>query len=331
MVRTLGDPNQENYQYEKGWYISSKTIGFHRDCWPNIRVIGAGVAGCNAIYRMAAAKVDYVDLLAIVPDKEIYERFVDRISAAEIGSGTSVYALNTNPKSLYKADVAIIVADIEDKASMEIIPHITHLAKLNGAVTVAIISHPAANYEAILTRENYYLSPLRLDTHYLDDVNTLVIIAGKTLNDRNIPLADPFWMAEEPVWRTVQCITNFANPLICGLNKENYKFLLTSGNGNAQIGKIGMGFGDGGKAFEDALAMCLKTGMPMPLKKDNKYFVNCILNKSADWKLDFFCEAKQAFLPENSFFEVTLDRRFQHDAYVTMLCLNANIYGEAEI
>jgi cell division GTPase FtsZ len=323
MVRTLGDPNQENYQYEKGWYISSKTIGFHRDCWPNIRVIGAGVAGCNAIYRLAAAKVDYIDLLAIVPDKEFYERFIDRISAAEIGSGTSVYALNTNPKSLYEADVAIIVADIEDRASMEIIPHITKLAKINGAVTVAIISHSAANYENLLTEENYYLRPLTLDAHCFDDLNTLIILPGKTLNDRNISLADPFWMAEEPLWRTVQCITNFADPLLCGLNEENYKFLLSSDNGNEQIGRIGMGFGDGENAFEDALEMCLKTGLP--LKKDNKYFVNCIMNKNVDWKLDFFCEAKKKLLPENSFFEVKLDHRFQHAIYVTTLCLNANL------
>ena len=112
MVRTLGDPNQENYQYEKGWYISNKSIELHRGCWPNIRVIGAGVAGCNAIYRLAAVKVDYIDLLAVIPDKEFYERFIGRVSAAEIGSGTSVYSLNTKPKSLYEADVAIILADI---------------------------------------------------------------------------------------------------------------------------------------------------------------------------------------------------------------------------
>ena len=323
MVRTLGDPNQENYQYEKGWYISSKTIGFHRDCWPNIRVIGAGVAGCNAIYRLAAAKVDYIDLLAVIPDKEFYQRFIGRVSAAEIGPGTSVYALNTNPKSLYEADVAIIVADIEDKASMEIIPYITRLAKLNGAVTVAIISHPMTKYDNRITEENYYLGRLTQDGHYVDNVNTLVIIPGKTLNDRSIPLADPFWMAEEPLWRTVQCITNFADPLLCGLNTESYKFLLSSDNGNMQIGRISMGFGDGEKAFDDALEMCLRSGLP--LKKDNKYFVNCIMNKKVDWKIDFFCEAKKKLLPENSFFEVKLGHRFQHDIYVTMLCLNANI------
>jgi cell division GTPase FtsZ len=280
MVRTLGDPNQENYQYEKGWYISGKSIELHRGCWPNIRVIGAGVAGCNAIYRLAAAKVDYIDLLAIIPDKEFYERFIDRISAAEIGSGTSVYALNTNPKSLYEADVAIIVADIEDKTSMGIIPHITKLAKINGAVTIAIISHPATNYDNLITQETDYLGRLTLDAHCLDDINTLIVLPGKTLNDRNIPMADPFWMAEEPLWRTVQCITNFADPLLCGLNTENYKFLLSSDNGNKQIGRVGMGFGDSENAFEDALEMCLKTGLP--LKKDNKYLVNCIMNKNVD-------------------------------------------------
>ena len=84
-----------------------------------------------------------------------------------------------------------------------------------------------------------------------------------------------------------------------------------------------MGFGDSENAFEDALEMCLKTGLP--LKKDNKYLVNCIMNKNVDWKIDFFCEAKKKLLPENSFFEVKLDHRFQHDIYVTMLCLNANL------
>ena len=318
-----GAPNQETHGYEKGWHVTKHLIEFHKDFWPSIKVIGAGAAGCNAIYRMGVAGLRYIDMIAIIPDQEKFGQFTHRMANAEIGFGTSVYTTFGTLVSLDKADVVIIVADIEDRASLEIIRHITDLAKLNGATTVAVISNPAANYDGLLTKENYYLSPFTPDHHCLDDINTLVIIPGKALNDRNMPLVDPFWMAEEPLWRTVQCITNFADPFLGGLNKEDYKFLLTSGDSNTQIGRIGMGFGDGEKAFDAALDMCLKTGVPM--KKDNKYFVNCIFKKNLDWRLDFYFEAKKTLFPENTFFEVATDRCFQHDIYVTTLCLNSNI------
>jgi cell division protein FtsZ len=185
----------------------------------NIKVIGCGGGGCNAITRMVREGVRGVEFIALNTDSQHLEvtEAATRIHLGEhltrglgaggdhlIGQKAAEESREEIKQAIAGADMVFITAGMGGGTGTGSIPLVAQLAKQSGALTIAVVTKPFAfegTHRSQVAEEGIF--------NLVDKVDTLIIIP----NERLFELCDPktgvdgaFQMADEVLFHGVQAI-----------------------------------------------------------------------------------------------------------------------------
>ena len=184
-----------------------------------IKVIGAGGGGCNAVSRMFRERVQGVEYLAVNTDAQhlvrcdvpVKIRVGDKLTRG-LGAGGNPElgreAAEESREELYEAvrgsDMVFIAAGMGGGTGTGAAPVIAEIAKETGALTIAVVTRPFS-FEGAKRRKNTEDGIHRLK----DKVDTLIIIPNDRLMavcEEMVTMENAFRMADDVLRQGVQAI-----------------------------------------------------------------------------------------------------------------------------
>ena len=201
-------------------------MGFENEYGVNIKVVGVGGGGNNAVNRMIASDVKGVEFIAINTDKQalrksiaptqlaIGEKITNGFGAGsnpEIGKRAADEAYNDVKKLLSGADMVFLTAGMGGGTGTGATPIVAKAAREMDILTVAVVTTPFA-FEGKKRMLQAELGIQELGEY----VDSLVVIPNERLKlvaDSRISLATAFSEADEVLRRGVQSISDLINNL----------------------------------------------------------------------------------------------------------------------
>ena len=239
----------------------------HPDVTPgaNIRVLGTGGGGANAVRRMVDAKLDGVDFIAVntdvqalyhnpAPKKITIGRGTTRGLGAganpEIGKKSAEESSEQIKASLEGADMLFITAGLGGGTGTGSFPIIADIARSMGILTVGVVTKPF-NFEGAKRKQIADEALAQLE----GKVDTLITIPNDkilSLIDKTTPLTEAFQFVDEVLQHAIEGISSLIT--IHGLVNVDFADVKTimQDAGTALMG-IGYGTGDS-RAAEAARA-----------------------------------------------------------------------------
>ena len=223
----------------------------------DIRVIGSGSGGTNAINHMIRGQLDGVQFIAVNTDRQ----HLDNVSEAEIklhigNNRTGGRGAGGDPakgedaanedremigQALYGADMVFLTTGMGGGTGTGSIPVIAKIAKEQGALTVGIVTMPfeVEGYEKMNIAEKG-IKKLR------DAVDTLIVIPNENLFkiiDRKTSVRQTLRYADDILYQAVKGISDLITKT--GLINSDFADVEATmkGQGDAHLG-IGIGSGD---------------------------------------------------------------------------------------
>ena len=233
----------------------------------NIKVIGVGGGGNNAINRMIASGVKGVDFIAINTDKQalrkctaptqlvIGEKITNGFGAGsnpEIGERAAEEAVNEIKKLLAGADMVFITAGMGGGTGTGATPVVARIAKEMEILTVGVVTTPFG-FEGKLKMKRAE-EGIQEVAQYVD---SLVVIPNdrlKLVTDTRITLLNAFTEADEVLRRAVQSISDLIN--IPGFINIDFADV-TSIIANSGVAYMGMGSATGKDKAQIAANMAI--------------------------------------------------------------------------
>ena len=190
----------------------------------NIKVIGVGGGGNNAVNRMIASGVKGVDFIAINTDKQalrkctaptqlvIGEKITNGFGAGsnpEIGERAAEEAVNEIKKLLTGADMVFITAGMGGGTGTGAAPVVARIAMEMEILTVGVVTTPFG-FEGKLKMARAQAGIKEIEQY----VDSLVVIPNdrlKLVTDTRITLLNAFTEADEILRRAVQSISDLIN------------------------------------------------------------------------------------------------------------------------
>ena len=218
----------------------------------NIKVIGTGGGGCNAVNRMIASGTKGVEFIAVNTDRPVLD-----ISRADkkIQIGTKLtkgQGAGSDPKrgedsaletrdeieeALRGTDMVFIAAGMGGGTGTGSVPVIAQIAKEMGILTVAIVTKPF-NFEGRAKMRVAEQGIEKLREH----VDSLIVIPNEKLKDVSIErltLLNAFQIADDVLRQGVQSISDLI--LIPGLVNLDFadvsKIMKDAGNAHMGVGR----------------------------------------------------------------------------------------------
>ncbi|MBO5938607.1 MAG: cell division protein FtsZ [Clostridia bacterium] len=235
----------------------------------NIKVIGVGGGGNNAVNRMIAAGVKGVDFIAINTDKQalqkclaptqlvIGEKITNGFGAGsnpEIGKRAADEAVNEIKKLLSGADMVFITAGMGGGTGTGAAPVVAKLAMEMEILTVGVVTTPF-KFEGARKMERAQDGIAEIGQF----VDSLVVIPNerlKLVTDTRITLINAFSEADEVLRRAVQSISDLIN--IPGLINIDFADV-TSIISNSGVAYMGMGSATGKDKAQIAANMAISS------------------------------------------------------------------------
>lgn len=240
----------------------------------DIKVLGIGGAGNNAINNMLSAKIQNVSFYAVNTDTQALSlSMADEEHRLQIGKElTRGFGTGSDPKIGYEAakesekelqellkgtDLLFLTAGMGGGTGTGATPYIAKLAKDMKILTIAVVTKPFETFEGRVRMQNA-LSGIEELHHYVD---SLLVIPNEKLNMINEPglsLADAFRSADEALRQGIQGITDIiTRKSFINLDYADVKKVVQN-SGTAHIG-IGEGAGD------NRMRQALKQAVSSPL------------------------------------------------------------------
>ncbi|HOP75163.1 MAG TPA: cell division protein FtsZ [Bacillota bacterium] len=237
----------------------------------NIKVVGVGGGGTNAINRMIEAKIQGVEFIAINTDgqalnrsnADIRLRIGDVLTKGlgaganpEIGQQAALESKDELAGILQGADMVFVTAGMGGGTGTGAAPVIAQIAKDSGALTVGVVTKPFSFEGRVrMMQAERGLSVLK------DSVDTLITIPNERLLqivDKNTPMLEAFRIADDVLRQGVQGISDLIT--ITGLINVDFADVKTimSEAGSALMG-IGVAKG------EDRAVLAAKAAVESPL------------------------------------------------------------------
>jgi len=229
---------------------------------PKIKVVGIGGAGCNAISRMAKAKIEGVELLAINTDlqdlKKVQADFKIRIGKnltkglgagmnPEIGKKAAEEQKEEIKEILKDGDLIFVTYGAGGGTGSGAGPVVADISKNLGILTVAIVTKPFS-FEGIFRKQIAKKSLEELK----ERVDSLISISNdKLLSILNpkISLTQAFWACDDILRQAVQGISDLiVLPGIINVDFASVKSILK----NSGTALFGMGLAEGEKRAQEA-------------------------------------------------------------------------------
>jgi cell division protein FtsZ len=227
----------------------------------NIKVIGVGGGGGNAVNWLYMKGVSGAEIIACNTDKQ----HLDLIEAdkkfllgrdltrglgaggfAEKGAEAAQESLSSIKESLKGADMVFICAGMGGGTGTGGAPVIAQVAKDMGAIVIGTVTMPFKIERARVDKAEFGLQQLRkaCDTVIVIDNNKLVQIAG------NLPVQQAFAVANELIATMIKGIVEtIAVPSLVNLDYADVKTIMTNGD----VAVVGVGASDTNNRVEEAV------------------------------------------------------------------------------
>lgn len=227
-----------------------------RDQIANIKVIGVGGGGCNAVNRMIEVGVGGVDFIVANTDLQVLnasraetklqigQSITEGLGAGanpEIGREAALESKKEIEDSLAGADMVFVTCGLGGGTGTGAAPIVAEIAQNQGALTVAIVTKPF-KFEGRKRMEQAEVGLEELKKH----VDTIIVIPNDRLRDmidRTTPMLEAFKEVDNVLRRGVQSISDLI--AVSGLVNLDFADVKTvmQNRGNAIIG-IGIGVGE---------------------------------------------------------------------------------------
>ena len=228
----------------------------------NIKVIGVGGGGNNAVNRMISSNVRGVDFIAINTDRQalIHSAATNKISIGEkitkghgagsnpaVGEKSAEESIEEIKDSLTGADMVFITTGMGGGTGTGAAPVVAKVAKEMGMLTIGIVTKPFAfEGKKRLTQAEAGIAAL---SQYVD---SLVIIPNerlKQVSDKPITMINAFEIADDVLSHGVQSISELIN--VPGYINLDYADV-TSVMQDAGYAHMGVGYATGKEKAECA-------------------------------------------------------------------------------
>jgi len=231
----------------------------------NIKVIGIGGAGCNAITwlfnkgingaTVYGANTDALHLSITKADEKI---LIGKELTRGLGCGgypqkgreAAKEALSEIKKATSGADMTFVIAGMGGGTGTGAAPVFAQISKESGAVVIAVVTMPFECEKARIDKAEFGLQELRqvVDTVIVIDNNRLVDIAG------NLPIEQAFAVANELVSTMIKGIVETITlPSLINLDYADVSAIMKNGD----VAVIGIGESDTANKVEEAVKQAL--------------------------------------------------------------------------
>ena len=201
-------------------------MGFENEYGVNIKVVGVGGGGNNAVNRMIASDLKGVEFIAINTDKQALKKSIAPVQLAigekitngfgagsnpEIGKRAADEAYSDIKQLLAGADMVFLTAGMGGGTGTGALPYVAKAAKEMEILTVAVVTTPFA-FEGKKRMLQAEVGIKELGEY----VDSLIVIPNERLKlvaDSRISLATAFSEADEVLRRGVQSISDLINNL----------------------------------------------------------------------------------------------------------------------
>ena len=241
------------------------------DLGAQIKVVGVGGAGNNAVNRMIESNVQGVEFIAVNTDKQILMRSLapHKISIGEkitrgrgaganpeIGQRSAEENIDDIKAALENTDMVFITAGMGGGTGTGAAPVIAKVAKDLGILTIGIVTKPFA-FEGKRKMDQAEAGISNLKAY----VDSLIIIPNERLKfvtETRITLLNAFEIADDVLRQGVQSITELINvPGFINLDFND----VTTNMANAGLAHMGVGSGHG----KDKAEFAAKAAISSPL------------------------------------------------------------------
>ena len=191
------------------------------ECGVNIKVIGVGGGGNNAVNRMIVTNIRGVDFVSVNTDRQalrkseapnqlvIGEKITKGFGAGaepEVGKRSAEESIDAVKEALNGADMVFITAGMGGGTGSGAAPVVAKIAKEKGILTVGVVTKPF-QFEG-KKRSETAESALE---NFTKEVDSIIVIPNQNLfriADKNTTLADAFVMADNVLYDGVRSITD---------------------------------------------------------------------------------------------------------------------------
>ena len=227
-----------------------------------IKVVGVGGAGNNAVNRMISSGLKGVEFIAINTDKQallmskattkiqIGEKLTKGLGAGsipEIGERSAEESKDEIAANLKGADMVFVTAGMGGGTGTGAVPIITQVAREMGILAVCVVTKPFT-FEGKTRSEN----AKRGIENLKDTIDTLVIVPNDRLlqlADKKSSMMDAFVMADDVLRLGVQSISDLiAVPGLINLDFADVKTVMT----DAGLAHMGIGRASGDDRCQEA-------------------------------------------------------------------------------
>ena len=313
-------------------------MGFENEYGVNIKVIGVGGGGNNAVNRMIASGFNGVEFIAINTDKQALKKSIAPVQLAigekitngfgagsnpEIGKRAADEAYSDIKQLISGADMVFITAGMGGGTGTGAIPYVAKAAKEMDILTVAVVTTPFA-FEGKKRMLQAEVGIKELG----DYVDSLVVIPNERLKlvaDSRISLATAFSEADEVLRRGVQSISDLIN----NLGFINIDFAdVTSVLKDSGVAYMGMGKASGKDKAQIAANMAISSPLIETSIKGAKGVIISIA-ASAEVGLEDVDFAANAIRNEcnedaNIIFGVAFDPSLEDEMRITIIAAGFN-------
>lgn len=261
----------------------------------NIKVIGVGGGGNNAVNRMVLTGVTGVEFIAINTDRPVLSNSSADIKVPigekltkgqgagadpEVGRKAAEESRNDIAKALEGADAVFITCGMGGGTGTGAAPIVAEIAREAGALTIAVVTKPFGYEGKIrMNRAEEGISKL------LDVVDSLFVIPNdrlKLVSDAKITMKNAYKIADDELEKSIKSIVE----IVSCTAFVNIDFAdATSVLKNAGLTHVGIGLGTGKNMAEDAIRQAVtSTLMDTSIEGASALLVN--ITTSSDVGLD---------------------------------------------
>lgn len=311
-----------------GFLIDNDYVAYNQ-----IKVIGVGGGGGNAVNSMVSAGIVGVEFLSINTDRQILENSAatHKIQIGEkvtgcmgaggdpaVGRKAAEESRDVIAEALRNTDMVFITAGMGGGTGTGAAPVVAQIAKELGALTVGIVTKPF-KFEGRKRMRQAEDGIVELQKH----VDSLIVIPNerlKLLGDKSLSMRDAFGKANEVLWQGVKSISDTIKvPGYINLDFADIKSVMKN------AGKAHMGIGRGRGA--DCASEATRQAITSPLLEtaiDGASGVIINVTCSSDMSLDMIEQAgeliSQATHPDaNIIFGSVFDEDMGDEMLITVI------------
>ena len=316
-----------------------------------IKVVGVGGGGNNAVNRMIAANIKSAQFIAVNTDKQallmskakehiqIGEKLTRGLGAGadpEIGRKAAEESKADIAEKLKGADLVFITAGMGGGTGTGAAPVVASIAKEMGILTIAVVTKPF-NFEGKRRMENAELGIANL----AKCVDTLVVIPNDKLLKvvpKGTPLVEAFKYADDVLRQGIQGISDIiATPSMINLDFADVRTVMK----NRGLAHMGIGEGRGENRNIEAVRMAVASPL-LETTIEGAQAVIINITGGRDLTLDEVNDAVQLIKQAvdesaNTIFGATIDENYNDRLMITVIATGFknsdfdNILKRAEI